>query len=68
MYRGPTDCPFGLIIAPLCPTTPSLVQCAVGNLLGPNNLLVLWSEGTLSGQLNVRHVFNMTRGPTTVGP
>jgi hypothetical protein len=30
-------------------TTPPLVQCAAGNLLGPNNLLVSWSEGTLSG-------------------
>jgi hypothetical protein len=68
MYPGVVRLPFGLIIVPPCPITPSLVQCAVGNLLGPNNLLVSRSEGTLSGQLNVRHAFNMTRGPTTVGP
>jgi hypothetical protein len=68
MYPGADRLPFGLIIAPLCPTTPSPVQCTVGNPLGPNNLLVLQSNGTLFGQLNVRHAFNMTRGPITVGP
>jgi hypothetical protein len=68
MYPGVVRLPFGLIIAPLCPTTPSPIQCATGNLLGPNNLPILRSESTLSGQLNVRHAFNMTRGPTTVGP
>jgi hypothetical protein len=68
MYPGANRLPFGLIIAPPCPTTPSLVQYAAGNLFGPNNLLVLRSKVTLFGQLNVRHAFNMTRGPTTVGP
>jgi hypothetical protein len=68
MYLGVVRLPFGLIIVPPCPSTPSSVQCAASNLLGPNNLLVSWSEDTLSGQLNVRHVFNMTRGLTTVGP
>jgi hypothetical protein len=68
MYPVADRLPFGLIIASTCPTTPFPVQCAVGNLLGPNNLLVSRSEGTLFGQLNVRHAFNMTRGPTTVGP
>ena len=68
MYPGADRLPFGLIIAPPCPTTPAPVQCATGNPLGLNNLLALWSKGTLFGQLNVRHAFNMTRGPTTVGP
>ena len=68
MYPGADRLYFGLIISPPCPTTPALAQCAAGNLLGPNNLLASWSEGTLSGQLNVRHAFNMTRGPTMVGP
>jgi hypothetical protein len=68
MYLGAAQLLFGLIIAPPCPTTPAPVQCAAGNPLSPNNLLVSWSEGTLSGQLNLRHAFNMTRGPTTVGP
>jgi hypothetical protein len=68
MYPRADRLPFGLIIVPPCPITPSPVQCAAGNLLGSNNLLVLRLEGTLSGQLNVRHAFNMTRGPTTVGP
>jgi hypothetical protein len=68
MYPGADRLPFGLIIAPPCPTTPSPVQCAAGNPLGPNNLLASLSKGTLFGQLNVRHTFNMTRGPTTVGP
>ena len=68
MYPGADRLLFGLIFVPPCPTTPAPAQCAVGNLLGPNNLPASWSEGTLSGQLNVRHAFNMTRGPTTVGP
>jgi hypothetical protein len=67
MYPGAARLPFGLIIVPPCPTTPALVQCAPGNSLGLNNLPASWSKGTLFGQLNVRHVFNMTRGPTTVG-
>jgi hypothetical protein len=68
MYLGAARLLFGLIIALSCLTTPAPVQCAVGNPLGPNNLSVSQSEGTLSDQLNVRHAFNMTRGPTTVGP
>jgi hypothetical protein len=60
MYPGAARLLFGLIIAPPCPTTPALVQCATGNALGPNNLPVSWLEGTLFGQLNVRHAFNMT--------
>jgi hypothetical protein len=68
MYPGADRLPLGLIIAPLCPTTPSLVQCAAGNPLGLNNLPASRSKGTLFGQLNVRHAFNMARGPTTVGP
>ena len=66
MYPGADRLPFGLIIAPPCPTTPAPVQCAMGNLLGLNNLPASRSKGTLFGQLNVRHTFNMTRGPTTV--
>ena len=68
MYPGADRLPFGLIIAPPCPTTPAPVQCVAGNPLGPNNLPASRSKGTLFGQLNVRHAFNMTRGPTTVGP
>jgi hypothetical protein len=68
MYPGAAQLLFGLIIAPPRPTTPAPVQCAAGNPLDPNNLLVSRSEGTLSGQLNVRHAFNMTRGLITVGP
>jgi hypothetical protein len=68
MYPGATRLLFGLIIAPPCPTTPPPVQCATGNPLAPNNLLALLSKGALFGQLNVRHAFNMTQGPTTVGP
>jgi hypothetical protein len=68
MYPGADRLPFGLIITPPCLTTPSPVQCTAGNLLSPNNLLVSRSKGTLFGQLNVRHAFNMTRGPTTVSP
>ena len=68
MYRGADRLHFGLIISPPCPTTPALAQCAAGNLLGLNNLPASQSKGTLFGQLNVRHAFNMTRGPTTVGP
>jgi hypothetical protein len=68
MYPGADRLPFGLIIAPPCPITPASVQCAAGNPLGPNNLLTSRSKGTLFGQLNVRHAFNMTRGLTTVGP
>ena len=60
--------PFGLIIVPPCPTTAALVQCVAGNPLGPNNLPASRSKGTLFNQLNVRHAFNMTRGPTMVGP
>jgi hypothetical protein len=67
MYSRAARLLFGLTIAPPCPTTPAPVQCAAGNPLGPNNLPVSWSEGTLSSQLNVRHVFNMTRGPTMAG-
>jgi hypothetical protein len=67
MYLGAARLLFGLIIAPPCPTTPAPVQCAVGNLLGSNNLPASRSKDTLFGQLNVRHAFNMTRGPTTVG-
>ena len=62
MYPEADRLPFGLIIVPPCPTTPALVQCAAGNLLGPNNLLASRPNGTFFGQLNVRHVFNMTRG------
>ena len=68
MYPGADWLLFGLIFMPPCPTTPTLAQCAAGNLLGPNNLPASRSKGTLFGQLNVRHAFNMTRGPTTVGP
>jgi hypothetical protein len=68
MYPGADRPPFGLIIALPCPTTPSPVQCVAGNPLGPNNLPASRSKGTLFGQLNVRHAFNMTRGPTTVSP
>jgi hypothetical protein len=68
MYPGTDRLPFGLIIAPSCPTTPAPVQCAVGNPLGLNNLPASWSKGMLFDQLNVRHAFNMTRDPTTVGP
>jgi hypothetical protein len=68
MYPEAARLLFGLIIVPPCATTPAPVQCAVGNSLGPNNLLALRSKGTLFGQLNVRHAFNMTRGPTTVSP
>jgi hypothetical protein len=68
MYLGADRLPFGLIIVPPCPTTPSPVQCAAGNSLGPNNLSASRSKGMLFGQLNVRYAFNMTRGLTTVGP
>ena len=68
MYPGANRLPFGLIIAPPCPTTPAPAQCAAGNLLGLNNLPASRSKGALFGQLNVRHAFNMTWGPTTVGP
>jgi hypothetical protein len=68
MYPGATRLLFGLIIVPPCPTTPALVQCVMGNPLALNNLPASRSKGTLFGQLNVRHAFNMTRGPTTVGP
>ena len=68
MYPGADRLHFGLIISPPCPTTLAPAQCVAGNLLGPNNLLALQSEGSLSGQLNVRHPFNMSRGPTTIGP
>jgi hypothetical protein len=68
MYLGVDRLPFGLIIVPPCPTTPTPVQCAAGNLLGPNNLLASRSKGMLFGQLNVKHAFNMTQDPTTVGP
>jgi hypothetical protein len=68
MYPGAARLLFGLIIVPLCPTTPALVQCITGNPLGPNNLSASRSKGILFGQLNVRHAFNMTRGPTMVGP
>ena len=62
MYPGADRLPFGLIIAPPCPTTPAPVQCVAGNLLGPNNLPASRLNGTFFGQLNVRHAFNMTRG------
>jgi hypothetical protein len=68
MYPEADRLPFGLIITPPCPTRPSLAQCAAGNPLGPNNLPASRSKGTLFGQLNVRHAFSMTRGPTTIGP
>jgi hypothetical protein len=68
MYPGTTWLSFGLIIVLPCLTTPAPVQCAAGNPLGPNNLPASRSKGTLFGQLNVRHAFNMTRGLTTVGP
>jgi hypothetical protein len=68
MYLGANRLPFGLIIAPPCPTTPAPVQFAAGNPLGPNNLLASRSKCTLFGQLNVRHAFNVTRGPTMIGP
>jgi hypothetical protein len=68
MYPGAARLLVGLIIAPPYPGTTAPVQCVAGNPLGPNNLLASWSKGTLFGQLNVRHAFNMTRGPTTVGP
>jgi hypothetical protein len=67
MYPGAARLLFGLIIAPPCPTTPAPVQCATGNPLGPNNLLASRSKCTLFGHLNVKHAFNMTRGPTTGG-
>jgi hypothetical protein len=68
MYPGAARLLFGLIIAPPRPTTPAPVQCVAGNPLGPNNLLALRSKGILFGQLNIRHAFNMTRGPITVDP
>jgi hypothetical protein len=68
MYPGAARLLFGLIIAPLYPATTAPVQCVAGNPLSPNNLSASWLKGTLFGQLNVRHAFNMTRGPTTVGP
>jgi hypothetical protein len=68
MYPGAARLLFGLIIVPLFPATTAPVQCVVGNPLGPNNLSASRSKGTLFGQLNVRHTFNMTRGPTMVGP
>jgi hypothetical protein len=68
MYPGAARLLFGLIIAPPYPATTALVQCVAGNLLGLNNIPALRSKGTLFGQLNVRHAFNMTRDPTTVGP
>jgi hypothetical protein len=68
MYPGANRLPFGLIIASSCSTTPAPVQCATGNSLDLNNLPASRSKGTLFGQLNVRHAFNMTRGPTTVSP
>ena len=37
MYPRADRLPFGLIIAPPCPTTPAPIQCAAGNLLGPNS-------------------------------
>jgi hypothetical protein len=68
MYPEAARLLFGLIIAPTYPATTALVQCVAGNPLGLNNLPASRSKGTLFGQLNVRHAFNMTRGPTTVGP
>jgi hypothetical protein len=68
MYLGTNRLPSGLIVAPPCSTTPSPVQCDAGNPLGPNNLLASRLKDTLFGQLNIRHAFNMTRGPITVGP
>jgi hypothetical protein len=68
MYLGADRLPFGLTIVPPYPTTPSPVQCVAGNLLGPNNLPASRSKGTLFGQLNMRHAFNKTQGPTTIGP
>jgi hypothetical protein len=68
MYPGAARLLFGLIIVPLYPATTAPVQCVAGNPLGPNNLPALRSKGTLFGQLNVRHAFNMTQGPTTVRP
>jgi hypothetical protein len=68
MYPGANRLPFGLITTPPCPTTPAPVQCVAGNPLGPNNRLASRSKGTLFDQLNAKHTFNMTRGPTTVGP
>ena len=68
MYLGADRLHFGLIIPPPCPTTPAPAQCAAGNLLSPNNLPASRSKGTLFDQLNVRRAFNMTWGPTTVGP
>jgi hypothetical protein len=68
MYPGAARLLFGLIIAPPFPATTAPVQCVAGNLLGPNNLPASRSKGALFGQLNVRHAFNMTRGPTTDGP
>jgi hypothetical protein len=68
MYSGAARLLFGLIIAPPYPVTTAPVQCVVGNPLGPNNLPASRSKGTLFGQLNVRHAFNMTRDPTMVGP
>jgi hypothetical protein len=68
MYPGADRLPFSRIIAPPYPTTPAPVQYVAGNPLGPNNLRASRSKSTLFGQLNVSHAFNMTRGPTTVGP
>jgi hypothetical protein len=68
MYPGAARLLFGLIIALPYPATTAPVQCVAGNPLGLNNLLASWSKGTLFGQLNVRHAFNMTQGQTTVGP
>jgi hypothetical protein len=68
MYPGAARLLFGLIIVPPYLATTASVQCIAGNPLGPNNLLASQSKGTLFNQLNIRHAFNMTRGPTTVGP
>jgi hypothetical protein len=68
MYPEAAQLLLGLIIAPPYPATTALVHCVAGNPLGPNNLLASRSKGTLFGQQNVRHAFNMTRGSTTVGP
>jgi hypothetical protein len=46
MYPGADRLPYGLTIAPSCPTTPSPVQCAAGNTLGPNNLPASRTKGT----------------------
>ena len=60
---------FGL--TPMVPRTPHFLrQCALYTCRssGLSHTTRLRGRNELSGQLSVRHAFNMTRGRTTVGP